>query len=133
MGEDGHTCSLFPNHALLSEEKLLIASISDSPKPPPQRVTFTYPLVNNARSVVFVAAGAGKRVILPQVLSVNSTLPSGRVKATKVVWMVDSAAAADVASEQNVNILSFSFSLSLGLSLSVSYLLYLYIYIGWGC
>lgn len=64
MGPDGHTCSLFPGHPLLNENKLLIAPISDSPKPPPKRITMTYPLINNAKYSIFAISGAGKADII---------------------------------------------------------------------
>jgi 6-phosphogluconolactonase len=96
MGPDGHTCSLFPGHALLTEEDRWVANISDSPKPPPKRITLTYPVVNNGRNVVFVAAGEGKQEILKKVMDEpGAGLPASRVRTKEhgnVFWFVDDKA-----------------------------------------
>ena len=95
FGPDGHICSLFPNHALLRETEGWILPIADSPKPPPERVTFSLPLVNAARAKVFVASGAGKAEMTARILeeapqdgSVPAALVTGDVR-----WIVDDAAA----------------------------------------
>jgi hypothetical protein len=68
--------------------------IADSPKPPPQRITFTFPLINAARNVAFIATGAAKQSPLQQIFeSADCPLPAALVKpATPVVWFVDSDA-----------------------------------------
>ncbi|GFO19934.1 6-phosphogluconolactonase-like [Plakobranchus ocellatus] len=97
MGPDGHTCSLFPGHPLLKEASKIYAPISDSPKPPPQRVTLTYPVINNAACCVFASCGASKADIVQQVLEGKSDepLPAARVRPTngEVIWILDKAAA----------------------------------------
>ncbi|XP_022107539.1 6-phosphogluconolactonase-like [Acanthaster planci] len=97
MGPDGHTCSLFPGHQLLKEETLIVAPIDDSPKPPPCRVTLTYPVINSARCAMFASAGAGKADMVQRVLegSDGEPLPAARVqlKQGTVHWFLDTDAA----------------------------------------
>jgi len=96
MGPDGHTASLFPGHELLSEEDRWVAYLEDSPKPPPKRITFTYPVINHAARVVFVAAGKEKVETLRMVLDKpEASLPSARVRPVypgQLYWFVDDAA-----------------------------------------
>lgn len=56
-----------------SDASIQIAAINDSPKPPPERVTFTLPLVNAARNVAFVATGEAKKEVLFNILEVPSS------------------------------------------------------------
>jgi 6-phosphogluconolactonase len=59
LGEDGHTASLFPDDPVLQERERLVVAVRGS-KPPPERVTFTLPLLRAARALVVLTAGAGK-------------------------------------------------------------------------
>ena len=113
FGPDGHTCSLFPFHELLKEETKLVASIDDSPKPPPSRITLTYPVLNSACCVVFCGAGASKNKILAGSFETitpcsdesgtynvvmkepNDKYPCAAVRTTgsPIIWVIDSDAA----------------------------------------
>uniref|UniRef100_U5EWT6 6-phosphogluconolactonase n=1 Tax=Corethrella appendiculata TaxID=1370023 RepID=U5EWT6_9DIPT len=94
LGPDGHTCSLFPGHKLLSESTKLVAPISDSPKPPPKRVTMTYPLINNAQCCLFPLAGESKADIVKKIITDKEDFPAGRINPEKgeLVWILDAQA-----------------------------------------
>lgn len=93
---DGHTCSLFPGHELLEENDGWVAWLNDSPKPPPVRITLTFPVLNHAHRVAFVATGSGKQEILERALDrPEEGLPVSRVKVInpgQVYWFADDAA-----------------------------------------
>jgi len=96
MGPDGHTCSLFPNHPLLEEKTKIVAHIIDSPKPPPERVTLTYPVLNNAKNIIFVSTGEGKKDVIEKILKHQDTsFPATRVSPSNgnLIWILDEPAA----------------------------------------
>jgi 6-phosphogluconolactonase len=98
MGPDGHTASLFPNSfGVRDKNSYVIANAVDSPltKGPATRLTFTLPVIDAARHVRFLVAGADKADTLAKVARGQSELyPSSLVAAADTVWMIDRAAGA---------------------------------------
>ena len=96
IGPDGHTASLFPGFAQVTHPTgQLVAVVTDSPKPPADRLTLTYKTLNAARHILFLAGGASKADIIPRIFAGDSALPAARVKAHdgEVMWLLDEAAA----------------------------------------
>jgi len=60
MGADGHVASLFPGHRTLSETKKWVTFLKNAPSPPPERITFTLPVINASSNIAMVVTGAGK-------------------------------------------------------------------------
>ncbi len=75
MGPDGHTCSLFPGHPVLSVVDAPVAPVRESPKPPPERVTLTLPVLRRARFTQLLVTGADKRDALARTLAGEEGLP----------------------------------------------------------
>lgn len=94
VGPDGHIASLFPGSAMPKDENFVFAEHS-SPKPPTQRLSFSYETLNQSDEVWFLAAGAEKQSVVNEVLSQGSqsVLPAAKVSGkTKTVWFIDLAA-----------------------------------------
>lgn len=93
VGEDGHVASLFPGNPATRETDRLVANVRGAPKPPPDRVTLTFPVLNAARETLVVAAGAGKAAIVGRIFSSPGDLPAQRLSGSPR-WLLDRAAAA---------------------------------------
>lgn len=95
LGEDGHIASLFPKSPYLTEEHRWVVPVTDAPKPPPERISLTLPLVNNAEQVMFLISGEGKASVVRSALN----QPIGKYPcqyvwpmAGTVIWWLDRAA-----------------------------------------
>jgi 6-phosphogluconolactonase len=97
MGPDGHTASLFPGSPALDEESRLVVA-NWVAKFNTHRITFTFPVLNHAAEVMFMASGADKADMLHQVLEAKNTppLPSQSVQPLEgqLLWLLDEPAAA---------------------------------------
>jgi 6-phosphogluconolactonase len=93
MGDDGHTASLFPHTAALSVIDRLI-TVGDKDGEP--RLTFTFPLINQARQVIFLVSGASKQTALAEIFAQTgdvSAYPSRGIKPQgDLFWLLDAAA-----------------------------------------
>ena len=96
-GPEGHTASLFPDSPALGEQTQLVVS-NWVAKLNTNRITFTFPVLNRAAEVMFMASGSEKADIVHEILEGKSSppLPAQRVQPVdgRLLWMLDEAAAA---------------------------------------
>ena len=99
VGPDGHVASLFPGHATLRDESRTVVGEPDSPKPPPRRVSLTFPAIRTAREVWLVVAGEDKADAVARALSgapVEEIPAAGALGTERTLWLVDVAAASKI-------------------------------------
>jgi 6-phosphogluconolactonase len=96
VGPDGHCASLFPGHPGTRVLDASVIAVHDSPKPPPTRLSLTFPALDAARQVWFIASGESKAEAVARALGgapreeVPSAGPRGR---ERTLWLLDRDAA----------------------------------------
>jgi len=96
LGEDAHTASLFPDSPALAERMRLAVPVTAT-KPPPRRITLTYPVFEAARAVVVLAVGEGKADAVARTLAGRDPhYPASLLPDAATELVVDVAAAAQL-------------------------------------
>jgi len=99
VGPDGHIASLFPDHDEVLVTDAAVLAVRESPKPPPERVTFTLPVINASADIWMVVAGSDKASALGLMLAgagITSVPAGGAAGTGDTVVFVDQDAASDV-------------------------------------
>jgi 6-phosphogluconolactonase len=89
LGDDGHTASLFPGTAALDEKTHRVVA-NFVPKLNAWRLTFTFPLINHARQILFLVGASKNPQLIERVLAGDRQFPAARVNPStgKVTWMI---------------------------------------------
>ena len=97
IGPEGHTASLFPGSPALDEKKKWVDAVTVKATPP-NRLTFTLPVLNQSRNTYFLAAGEEKKPILDAIRAesdpAHSQYPAARIQPLdgRVIWFLDEPA-----------------------------------------
>ena len=96
MGGEGHINSLFPHSSATAEESANVVAVENSPKPPPRRISLTFPVINRSREVWFLVSGAEKAeaVAAAHAGADRADWPCAGAHGTdRTLWLLDSPAA----------------------------------------
>lgn len=100
VGPDGHVASLFPGSAQLDVDDAVTVAVTDSPKPPPERVSLTFGALNRSREVWFLVSGSEKAAAVGRALGPSADLhdvPATGVRGElETIWFLDRAAASEL-------------------------------------
>lgn len=99
VGPDGHIASLFPERSGIREREKTVVAVRNAPKPPPERLSLTLPVINSSARVWLVVAGSDKASALGLTLagaSINEVPAAGVEGRRKTLFFVDADAAAEV-------------------------------------
>jgi len=96
LGADGHTASLVPGDPVLDcqDRDVYVTGRYQHRR----RMTLTFPVLDRARQILWLATGAGKAPMIERLLAGDASVPAGQVAQTKAVLFLDEAAAAGLQS-----------------------------------
>lgn len=101
MGADGSVASIFPGHGSMEPTSSLAVGVTDSPRPPAERITLTFNAINSSRRVWLAVDGEEKAPALRAALAGQQELPAAHVAGRlETLWFVDDAAAAELPTHQ---------------------------------
>ncbi|MFC7463797.1 6-phosphogluconolactonase [Brachybacterium sp. GCM10030252] len=96
VGPDGHVASLFPEHPDQRQAGASAVAVTNSPKPPPERISLPWPVLNSSRHVAFLVAGGDKAEAVARAHGEIDPwpVPASAVRGLEsTTWFLDSAAA----------------------------------------
>jgi 6-phosphogluconolactonase len=79
MGPDGHTASLFPGRPEADAHEAPVIGVRGAPKPPPERISLTLPVLRDARFTLLLVTGEEKREALERLRAGDEALPPARL------------------------------------------------------
>jgi 6-phosphogluconolactonase len=91
LGPDGHTASLVPGDPVLDVADADVAITGVYQKR--RRMTLTYPIINRARRVLWLATGTDKAEMVSRLRNGDTSIPAGRVQKDRALLLIDRAAA----------------------------------------
>ena len=104
LGPDGHTASLVPNDPVLAvaDRDVALTGVYQGRR----RMTLTYPILNRARSILWLATGNDKAEVLPRLRDDDQSIPAGRIRRSGALIIADQAAAARLAASETSEVQS---------------------------
>lgn len=100
VGPDAHIASLFPHHPAQRLVDSSVIAVRDSPKPPPVRLSLSFPAIQGARQVWLLVAGAEKAEAVGQACRTDADrwdYPASAARGTdRTLWWLDESAAANL-------------------------------------
>ncbi|WP_067436096.1 6-phosphogluconolactonase [Nocardioides jensenii] len=95
LGPDGHIASLFPGSSQIDVDDRVAVAVTDSPKPPPERISLTFGALNRTHAVWFLVSGKEKADAVARSmgdLDLHAAPATGVTGQGEVLWWLDRAA-----------------------------------------